>query len=106
VLVGRLVPGAGSLVSVPAGLARMPISRYLACTTVGCAAWNLAHIGLGWALGTRWHLVSEHASMLQYAVAAAMAAGVLWYLWRIARRSETEGTPDDPGPLRSGKAPS
>jgi hypothetical protein len=44
--------------------------------------------------------------MLQYAVAAAMAAGVLWYLWRIARRSETEGTPDDPGPLRSGKAPS
>ena len=106
VLVGRLVPGAGSLVSVPAGLARMPISRYLACTTVGCAAWNLAHIGLGWALGTRWHLVSEHASMLQYAVAAAMAAGVLWYLWRIARRPETEGTPDDPGPLRSGKTPS
>jgi membrane protein DedA with SNARE-associated domain len=106
VLVGRLVPGAGSLVSVPAGLARMPISRYLACTTVGCAAWNLAHIGLGWALGTRWHLVSEQASMLQYAVAAAMAAGVLWYLWRIARRPETEGTTDDPGSLRPGKTPS
>ena len=106
VLVGRLVPGAGSLVSVPAGLARMPISRYLACTTVGCAAWNLAHIGLGWTLGTRWHLVSEQASMLQYAVAAAMAAGVLWYLWRIARRPETEGTTDDPGSLRPGKTPS
>jgi membrane protein DedA with SNARE-associated domain len=80
VLVGRLVPSAGSLVSVPAGL--------------------------GWILGTRWHLVSEHASMLQYTVAAAMAAGVLWYLWRIARRPETDGTPDDPGPLRSGKTPS
>lgn len=46
-LVGRLVPAVRQLISIPAGLAGMPIGSFLLYTTLGAAAWNtvLALIG-------------------------------------------------------------
>ena len=88
VLVGRVVPGASSFVSVPAGIARMPIFKYLAYTTIGCAVWNAGHIGLGWALGTQWRLVTEYAPVFQYAVIAALVAVALRFLWHRRRTAD------------------
>lgn len=82
VLFGRLVPGVGTFVSVPAGLARMPVLRFVACTAVGTALWNGAFIGLGWALGTRWQLVQRYLHAFEYGLLAAAVAGLLWFLWR------------------------
>ena len=39
VIVGRLVPGMRSMISLPAGFHRMPFVRFLACTIIGSAAW-------------------------------------------------------------------
>ncbi len=93
VLFGRMVPGAGSFVSVPAGLARMSLSRYLAFSTMGYAAWNAAHILLGMALGAQWRLAAEYAPVLQYAAIAAMISGALWLLWHRRNRAPA-GEPD------------
>ena len=54
VLLGRLVPGVRSVVSVPAGLSEMPVGRFVALTALGSAVWNAVLIGAGWALGSRW----------------------------------------------------
>src|SRR4051794_29678986 len=40
VLVGRLVPGVRALVSVPAGMARMPLGRFTVLTAAGAPAWD------------------------------------------------------------------
>ena len=86
VLFGRLVPGVGTFVSVPAGLARMPVLRFVACTAMGNALWNGTFIGLGWALGTRWQLAQRYLHAFEYALLAAAVAGLLWFLgrrWRV-----------------------
>lgn len=54
VLLGRMVPGLRSLVSLPPGLLRIPYGRYLALTTAGSLAWNALLIVLGQQLGSRW----------------------------------------------------
>ena len=72
-LLGRVIPGVRSVISVPAGLARMPLPRFVALTAIGSAVWNAALIGGGWALGARWRELTD-------AVAAAdvwIVAGVL-----------------------------
>lgn len=82
VLVGRIIPGTSSFISVPAGVARMPFWRYTAYTAIGCAVWNVVHIGLGWVLGTQWRLVRQYAPAFEYVAIAALAVVVLWFFWR------------------------
>jgi membrane protein DedA with SNARE-associated domain len=83
ILIGHLIPGVGALISVPAGLKRMPIRwRFLGYTVLGGALWTGALVGLGWALGRRWRIVELYASFIGLAVLAAIVSGVLWFLWR------------------------
>jgi membrane protein DedA with SNARE-associated domain len=83
ILIGHLIPGVGPLISVPAGLKRMPVRwRFLGYTLVGSTAWTGTLVGLGWTLGRRWRVVEVYASYLALAVLAALALGVLWFLWR------------------------
>jgi membrane protein DedA with SNARE-associated domain len=79
VLLGRMVPGVRSLVSVPAGVQRMPLARFVLLTTVGSAAWNALFVGLGFVLGEEWDRVGAYSDMVTYAVsgAAALIVGVL-----------------------------
>ena len=54
-----MIPGVRSVISVPAGLGRMPVLRFVLLTTVGSAVWNAALIGGGWALGSRWRELTD-----------------------------------------------
>ena len=85
VLISRLVPGVGSLISVPAGIKRMPLWRFVLYSTLGSGLWNGAFIGLGWWLGARWGLAEHYEHVAFYAVLAAVSGGVVWWLimrWR------------------------
>ncbi len=83
ILIGHLIPGVGALISVPAGLGRMPILwRFLGYTLVGATSWTAALVTLGWALGRRWRVVEFYASFVGLAVLAALILGLSWFLWR------------------------
>ena len=60
VFVGRLVPGVRSLISIPAGIDRMPLPRFCVFTTAGSLVWNAALILAGYELGERWHVVEGY----------------------------------------------
>ena len=47
---GRLVPAVRQLISIPAGLAGMPLGKFLSYTTLGAAAWNTVLALIGWAI--------------------------------------------------------
>jgi membrane protein DedA with SNARE-associated domain len=83
ILIGQLIPGVGALISVPAGLKRMPIRwRFLGYTVLGGASWTGVLVGLGWALGRRWRIVELYVSFIGLAVLAAAVSGILWFLWQ------------------------
>jgi membrane protein DedA with SNARE-associated domain len=83
ILIGNLIPGVGALVSVPAGLKRMPVRwRFLGYTVLGGTLWTGTLVGLGWALGRQWRMAELYASFIGYAVLFVAVVGVLWLLWR------------------------
>ena len=83
ILIGHLFPGIGALISIPAGIKRMPIfGRFMAYTLFGCILWNGGFIILGLLLGSNWPVVKEYASIIEYAALAAIVGGVLLLLWR------------------------
>jgi membrane protein DedA with SNARE-associated domain len=68
VLLGRMVPGVRSLVSIPAGVHRMPLWLFSLLTVIGSATWNALFIGLGWLLGDRWTEVGTYSDIINYVV--------------------------------------
>lgn len=87
VLFGRMVPGLRSLVSLPAGLLRMPFGRYLALTAAGSLAWNALLILLGQQLGRRWADVAGVVGpVAQVVVIACVPLAGGWLLLRHRRR--------------------
>ncbi|WP_399143952.1 DedA family protein [Streptomyces sp. MK7] len=57
VFFARMVPVFGSLISVPAGIERMPLVTFIGFTALGSVIWNAAFALAGHWLGDNWHLV-------------------------------------------------
>jgi membrane protein DedA with SNARE-associated domain len=85
VLIGRLVPGVRSLVSIPAGIARMPLLPFVGYTTLGSAAYNAVLVLLGHQLGSRWTSVEKYSDPINYGVYGLIVVGVLVAVLRRAR---------------------
>lgn len=90
ILIGHLFPGIGAMISIPAGIKRMPIfGRFMVYTLLGCILWNGGFIILGLLLGSNWPVVKEYASIIEYAALAAIVGGVLLLLWRRRKAWQT-----------------
>jgi membrane protein DedA with SNARE-associated domain len=76
----RLIPGVRSLISVPAGIARMKILPFLAYTATGTGMWAALLAYLGYFLGTEYTQVREYLDPVSWIVFGAV--GVL-YLVRV-----------------------
>lgn len=59
VLLGRCVPIVRSLVSIPAGMAKMNLCSFFWLTAVGSTLWNTALLSLGAGAGKSWQLAAE-----------------------------------------------
>ncbi|WP_454156875.1 DedA family protein [Microbacterium lacticum] len=79
VFFGRMLPIFRSLISIPAGVVRMPLWRFGLLTLAGSLLWNSVFVLSGYLLGEQWHIVEEYAGILQYVVIAAAAAALIWF---------------------------
>ncbi|GAB2868511.1 DedA family protein [Nocardioides pacificus] len=86
VFVGRLVPGVRSLISIPAGVNRMPLLQFAGYTTAGSLLWNAVLIGAGYELGARWHLVEGRLGDVSNVAYVLIALVVAWFVVRRWRR--------------------
>jgi membrane protein DedA with SNARE-associated domain len=85
VFLGRLTPVVRSFISIPAGVVRMPIVRFLVLTFLGSAIWCFAIAGAGWALGSSYEHFHHDFAYVEYAVVAAVIVLLVWLILR--RRS-------------------
>ena len=60
VLLGRLVPGVRTLISLPAGLSNMPLAPFVIYSTLGTTAWVMILTFLGFMLGEKYELVEQY----------------------------------------------
>jgi membrane protein DedA with SNARE-associated domain len=93
VLLARCVPFVRSVVSVPAGVARMPLLRFTVLTAIGSGIWNAVFLGLGWILGENWGLVEGWLEPASYVVVGLVAIGVVvLVVRRLRNRSRSDAS--------------
>lgn len=81
VLVGRLIPTVRTLISVPAGVARMPLGTFLIFSTIGTLAWTAALALAGYLLGQAYSVVSGYVDPISTAVLVILVAAYIYRVW-------------------------
>jgi membrane protein DedA with SNARE-associated domain len=71
-----------SLISIPAGIERMPVAAFLAYTTVGAGLWTTLLAALGYGLGGKYTEVEQYLDPVSYVVLGGI---VVLYLVRVLR---------------------
>ena len=84
VCLGRVTPVVRSFVSIPAGLARMPLGRFTVFTFLGCIPWCFGLAGIGWALGSSYESFHHDFRFVDIAVGVFILSLVA--IWILRRR--------------------
>lgn len=82
VFLGRMVPVVRSLISIPAGVARMHLPLFLLLTTVGSLLWNSIFVVGGYLLGAQWHRIEAVAGWFSNAVVGVIVVLAAVFLGR------------------------
>ena len=78
---GRMVPVIRSLVSFAAGVARMPMGRFIAFTFLGSLPFTALLVFAGVQLGANWESIGGVIKRFEYAVIAVLAIVVVAWIW-------------------------
>lgn len=85
VFLARFVPLLRALINYPAGVARMPIGRFLLFSILGSIPWNLALVTAGWVLGENYEALYEAIRPFEILIYVVVVLGVAFILIRWAR---------------------
>ncbi len=82
VFLGRLVPGLRTVISLPAGIARMRLAPFLAYSTLGSGIWISFLTGAGYVLGKNYELVDQYLAPVSKIVVVILVLAFGWWLWQ------------------------
>ena len=86
VFVSRVVPVVRSFISIPAGVAEMPLGRFTVLSFLGTLPWCFGLAGAGVALGSGWERFHESWRYADYAIVGLAVVAVAYLAFRLGRR--------------------
>ncbi|WP_434685572.1 DedA family protein [Pseudanabaena minima] len=90
VLFGRLVPGIRTLISIPAGISKMPVVPFFLYSTIGTIGWVTLLTYAGYFLGKNYKLVEDYIDVITkvvvFGVLLAIASFIGYRLWQRSRK--------------------
>lgn len=84
VFFGRMVPGIRSLISIPAGMNKMPLLPFIILTTAGAAIWTTLLTLAGYHFGQNYEVIEKF--LAPYSKIFLGAAIVIVIIWLLRRR--------------------
>lgn len=90
IFISRFVPVVRHLISIPAGIGRMPLLSFLVVTAIGATLWNTFLLLCGMALREHWQVLMTYSHQVDIVVVVLLLAGAAWFmrsrLAKLARR--------------------
>ena len=80
VFLSRFVPVVRHLISIPAGVGRMPLLPFLAVTLIGATIWNTFLLLCGMKLREHWHVVQTYSHQVDVVVILVLVSGATWFV--------------------------
>ncbi|MBY9077071.1 DedA family protein [Paenibacillus sp. HN-1] len=92
IFTARFIPVVRHAISVPAGISRMPIWRFIMLTTLAVIPWSALFVYLGMTLGENWKNIDEKASAYTHEIIiGALALIVVYFLFKWLQSKKKRG---------------
>lgn len=93
-LIGRLIPAIRQLISIPAGLARMNLTTFCICTSIGAGIWNTILALIGYYIGQTMPeeeliaQVQRYSGYVKAGLAVVIVAGMAYYIYKVIKANK------------------
>ncbi len=77
----RMLPVVRTFISFPAGVARMPLGKFILYSTLGALPWSIALVYAGQQLGANWTNIRHALQPFDMAIAVVVVVGVVAFIW-------------------------
>ncbi|MGH8369473.1 MAG: DedA family protein [Gammaproteobacteria bacterium] len=85
ILVGRLLPVVRTFIAFPAGVARMPMLKFIVYTFIGSLIWCWVLAWIGLRLGEHWDTLGVWFHRFDSVIVGIILLAGIWYVWRHLR---------------------
>lgn len=82
IFVARFIPVVRHIISIPAGMAKMDMKKFIIYTLLGAMIWNMFLAYLGYLLGKNWNLIRHYSEPISIAVAVLLVLGFAYFVYK------------------------
>ncbi|HIH14390.1 MAG TPA: DedA family protein [Nanoarchaeota archaeon] len=86
IFISRFIPVVRHLISIPAGVGRMGIKKFVFYTLAGATLWNSFLIYVGMKLGENWQSISKYTEQLDILILVLIILAVIYYVYMHTKR--------------------
>lgn len=83
----RMIPIVRTFISLPAGIAKMPMKTFIPYTFFGSLIWSIFLTFIGFKMGENWSTISEYFHKADLFIGIIIVLGIAWYIWRHLKNS-------------------
>jgi membrane protein DedA with SNARE-associated domain len=87
IFIARFIPVVRHLVSIPAGMGRMPLLPFCVATLLGATMWNSFLLWVGMRLRERWSEVQGYSHEIDIGIVILFVLGTAWFIRNRLRRA-------------------
>ncbi|MFA5887613.1 MAG: DedA family protein [Candidatus Nanoarchaeia archaeon] len=88
IFISRFIPVVRHLISIPAGIGKMRIGRFMAYTFAGALIWNTFLAWVGMKLRERWEIVHNYSSQIDVIMVAILAVVFIWFVYKHVKKRQ------------------
>lgn len=88
VFFGRMIPAVRSLISIPAGMSRMPFWKFMSYSTLGTIIWTSFLASVGYYFGNNTELMHQIFSQVGYVIVSIVVVIIFWIFYRRYQRKK------------------
>jgi membrane protein DedA with SNARE-associated domain len=90
IFTARFIPVVRHAISIPAGIARMPLSKFALYTVLAVIPWTALFLYLGMTLGSKWEQINTAAKpFVQPAIIVAIILALFYLLFKWRQKKKT-----------------
>jgi membrane protein DedA with SNARE-associated domain len=90
ILICRFIPVVRHLISIPAGIGKMNLLKFLLYTLIGAAIWNTFLASIGFVLKSNWTEVMKYSNIIDICIVLAIVGAVGYYIYKFCKHKVRE----------------